>query len=79
MYNRLVALIDILRMNHDSSSNLSERTPVGATAYIHSGILQVKVINFFNRFTLKEEDFLLCNIDENFEDIFFEIVLFIFN
>ncbi|XKL59833.1 hypothetical protein PGB90_000849 [Kerria lacca] len=37
----LVTLIEILRMSHDNSSTL-ERTPLGATAYIHSGILQVK-------------------------------------
>lgn len=39
----LGSLIEMLRVNQDPSAYLGERSPLGPTAHIHSGILQVRV------------------------------------
>lgn len=39
----LGSLIEMLRINQDPSAYLGERSPLGPTAHIHSGILQVRV------------------------------------
>ncbi|XP_030040329.1 CCR4-NOT transcription complex subunit 1 isoform X2 [Manduca sexta] len=42
----LGSLIEILRVNQDPSAYLGERSPLGPTAHIHSGILQVRSQNY---------------------------------
>lgn len=42
----LGSLIEILRVNQDPSAYLGERSPLGPTAHIHSGILQVRAQNY---------------------------------
>lgn len=39
----LATLIEMLRINQDPSAYLGERSPLGPTAHIHTGILQVRV------------------------------------
>uniref|UniRef100_A0A2A4JSL1 CCR4-NOT transcription complex subunit 1 n=1 Tax=Heliothis virescens TaxID=7102 RepID=A0A2A4JSL1_HELVI len=42
----LGSLIEMLRVNQDPSAYLGERSPLGPTAHIHSGILQVRAQNY---------------------------------
>lgn len=39
----LATLIETIRINQDPSTYLGERSPLGPTAHIHNGILQVRV------------------------------------
>lgn len=43
----LATLIETLRINQDPSAYLGERMPLGPTAHIHSGILQVRVSDYY--------------------------------
>lgn len=42
----LATLIEMVRLNQDPSAYLGERSPLGPTAHIHSGIMQVRVCTF---------------------------------
>ncbi|KAJ2954200.1 hypothetical protein O0L34_g2438 [Tuta absoluta] len=42
----LGSLIEMLRVNQDPSAYLGERSPLGPTAHIHSGILQVRARDY---------------------------------
>lgn len=39
----LGSLIEMVKVNQDPSTYLGERSPLGPTAFIHSGIVQVRV------------------------------------
>lgn len=42
----LASLIEVLRLNQDPANFLGDRPPVGPTAHIHSGILQVRARDY---------------------------------
>lgn len=52
----LGTLIEMLRVNQDPSAYLGERSPLGPTAHIHSGILQVRVSKDMFLLTLMHSD-----------------------
>lgn len=62
----LGSLIEMLRVNQDPSAYLGERSPLGPTAHIHSGILQVRVsiaiVNLKYPFFFKITFYTTCNM-----------------
>lgn len=58
----LVTLIELLRVNHDNNNMTMDGR---STAYIHSGILQVKVSRMRNSSTVIFFFFFFCHLDIN--------------
>lgn len=52
----LAPLIEAIRINQDPSTYLGERSPIGPTSHIHTGIMQVRVSIICQNFLSFEHD-----------------------